>query len=197
MTHAAFYYLVGQGTTYLVAKSWLSFMILLVVFFIDLIAKNFHTNSTLFEIGSLGLFWGWLSVAYITEHALKAPSLDFVKAVRQIPSLYIVFEIILYCFVISGPILLYEYSLYLWLIQIFIHVAGIFALSTLSLFCPRYKTLYANQFYYTIWIVINIVNDVMFLATGDNQHTVFWTSLGLSLATWVLVMSFLKNKHFE
>lgn len=196
MTNAAFYYLVGQGTTFLIAKSWLSFLVLFVIFFIDLIAKNFHTNHNLFEIGSLGLFWGWLSVAYVVEYILKAPSLDLSKAIRQIPSLYIIFEIIIYCFIISGPILLYEYSFYLWAIQIFIHIAGLFSLATLSMFCPRYKSLYANQFYYVLWGMINIIDDLLFMSTGGDQHTIFWVSLGLSLFTWILVVVFLKNKEF-
>lgn len=196
MTHAAYYYLVGQAITYLFAKWWLSGLVVAVIYLIDLIITNNRIIDTVYWVDSGNGLFGWLSVFFAVEFMLSIPPIDlFHMANKFSTAVNIITQVFIFTFVFSILLVVFEPEPYLYGIQIFIHAIGIFILSHINLFVKRFERHHRESTrYYFIWALVVIVSDFVFLVlNSDSADVLFWTCLALGIATTPFI--FILGKH--
>ena len=197
MTHAAYYYLVGQGTAYLFANWILSLIVVTVIFLIELIVKNKQIIDTVYWVDAGNGFWGWLSTFYVSQFLLQAPPIDFFHQAKHFSTaINITTQLLLYAFVLTIFLLIFDPESYLFGVQIFLHAIGIFILSHLSYFVRRLPSVAKINRFYFIWAIIAVVSDLVFLIfNSDNPDVLFWTCFVLSLTT--IPFLFILAKHIN
>lgn len=199
MTHAAYFYLVGQATAYLFANWLLSLGVVFIIFIAELIAKNRHIIDTVYWVDSGNGLWGWLSVFYVSEFILMVPPVDFFQKAKNFnTAVNVTTQVLIFAGVLSIFLLIVTPEPYLYGVHIFVHAIGIFILSHMSFLVSRIPSRDQIVRFYFIWAVIVIVNDLVFMIfSSDNPDVLFWTCFVLSLCTVPFMFILAKHINFS